>query len=123
MLQEYYMAQHFGEFNSWGKRQAVRKALDVVAKNTDKKVSELANILLREVKAPIEIALAIFVGLGHLAIVQPTKEKGVLALHVSDDKISLPKEGREMVRLHGLKACRAKGPHGKLVLAIPWKTT
>lgn len=123
MLQEYYMAEHLGKFNSWGERLIVNEALKVVEKNIGKKGSELADILLREVRVPLDLAVAIFLALGHFVITQPTSEEGVRALHVSDERISLSKERREMVRLHGLEACRAKGPHGKPVLAIPWKTT
>lgn len=117
MLQEHDMAEYFGKFNSRKERQAVHKVLDVVAKNTDKKGSELAK-LMRDVCAPIEVAMTIFVALGYFVLIQPTREKGVRALHVSDDRISLSKEQKEMARHF-----RLQGPHGKPVPVIPWKTT
>lgn len=116
MLQQYCLAPLFVDCSSWEKRQAVHTALEVMAKNREKKGSELA-LMLRALHVPIEIAVMLFAGLGHLAIVQPTEEKGVLALHVSDSRIALSQEQRENARFF-----RDRGPHGKPVPAIPWKT-
>ncbi|MDP2705573.1 MAG: hypothetical protein U1D31_00910 [Patescibacteria group bacterium] len=115
MLQEHYVVEFFEGANSWEKRQAVHRALDVLKKNGEKKGSELA-VLLRSVRVPIDIAVTIFMALGYFAMTQPTREKGTRALHVSDERVSFSKEKRELARLH-----KDHGPFGASVPVIPWE--